>query len=358
MRQLIPLGRASLLALLLVLLTTGGAAAQNATPGLLITEVQAANTRTVADDRGRYTDWIELYNPTAAPISLTGYTLTDDSDEPAKWALPATTLAPGAFLLVWASGADRVGAAGWHTNFRLRRGGEYVGLFGPDGQVVDEVTFDEQQADVSLGRLPGSDQWLAFPLPTPGGANTTGPRAVLDAPQVLVTPGSGFFTGPVTIQLVAPAAPGSTVYYTLDGTDPTVDGLTYMEPVAITETTVLRAVALDEGGPVSAVTTATYLVGESTGLPVVSLVTEPAHLWDETRSSSRSGYIFGGTMDHASWHTRCLGQSRVRRTTGWSCEPGAATVGCRQGLRQCTCGTNWCGTCTGRWDRWRPGGAG
>ncbi len=43
----------------------------------------------------------------------------------------------------------------------------------------------------------------------------------------------------------------------------------------------LRAVALREGVPVSAVTTATYLVGESTGLPVLSLVTEPAHLWDE-----------------------------------------------------------------------------
>ena len=31
----------------------------------------------------------------------------------------------------------------------------------------------------------------------------------------------------------------------------------------------------------SVVTTATYLLGESTGLPVVSLVTDPAHLWDE-----------------------------------------------------------------------------
>ena len=47
------------------------------------------------------------------------------------------------------------------------------------------------------------------------------------------------------------------------------------------ETTVLRAVALHEGAPVSAVTTATYLVDENTGLPVLSLVTDPAHLWDE-----------------------------------------------------------------------------
>ena len=46
----------------------------------------------------------------------------------------------------------------------------------------------------------------------------------------------------------------------------------------------------------SAVTTATYLVGESTGLPVVSLVTDPDHLWDEatgiyTNAPARAAWI-------------------------------------------------------------------
>ena len=128
MRQLIPLGRALLLVLLLVVLTTGVSAAQAVSPDILITEVQAANTSTVADDQGGYSDWIELHNPTDTPIPLAGYTLTDDPDEPTKWALPAATLSPGDFLLVWASGIDQVTPEGWHTSFRLRRGGEYVGL--------------------------------------------------------------------------------------------------------------------------------------------------------------------------------------------------------------------------------------
>ena len=272
---------ALLLALLLAVLTTGGSAAQDATSGILITEVLAANTRTVTDDRGRYADWIELYNPTAAPVSLAGYTITDEPDVPAKWALPAAMLAPGAFLVVWASGEDRATSAGWHTNFQLSRGGEYVGLFGPDGQVVDAVTFGEQEADVSLGRLKTvSDWWMGFPIPTPGEANRTTPQAAPDAPPVVMTPSSGRFAGPVTVELQAPV-PGSTVYYTLDGADPTVDAQVYTAPLELRETTVLRAVALHDGVPVSAVTTATYLVGESTGLPVLSLVTEPAHLWDE-----------------------------------------------------------------------------
>ena len=272
-----------MLGLLLVGLTSGLPAAQAASPGVLITEVQAANTRTVADDQGGYSDWIELHNPTDTPVSLLDYTLTDDPAAPTKWPLPTTTLAPGAFLVVWASGLDQVTPAGWHTSFRLSRGGEYVGLFDPGGQVVDEVTFWAQESDVSLGRL-GTvfDQWVPFLFPTPGAANTTRHRrrAPPDAPPVEVTPGSGHFAGPVTVQLYTPV-PGSLLYYTLDGADPTVDGQEYTAPLAVTETTVLRAVALDEGAPVSAVTTATYLVGEPSGLPVLSLVTDPAHLWDE-----------------------------------------------------------------------------
>ena len=281
MRRLIRAGCALLLGLLLVLLCSGVAAVQDATPGILITEVLAANTRTVADDQGAYTDWIELHNPTDTTISLAGYTLTDDPDEPAKWRLPFTALAPGAFLVMWASGENRATSAGWHTNFLLSRGGEYIGLFGPDGQVVDEVTFGEQEVDVSLGRLgTKSDQWVFFPTPTPGAANTTIPQVPPDAPALVLTPGGGRFPGPVTVELQVPVA-GSIVYYTLDGADPTVDGQVYTAPLVVAQTTVLRAVALRGGMPVSAVTTAMYLLGEGPGLPVVSLLTDPAHLWDE-----------------------------------------------------------------------------
>ena len=272
-----------MLGLLLVTLTIGTPVVQATTPGILITEVQAANTRTVADDQGGYSDWIELHNPTDTPIPLAGYTLTDDPTQPAKWSLPASTLAPGAFLVVWASGLDQATLDDWHTSFRLNRAGEYVGLFDPGGQLVDAVTFWEQETDVSLGRLNTvSGQWVPFFFPTPGAANTTRYhlRAPPDAPPVEVVPGSGRFTGPVSVQLYPPV-PGSLLYYTLDGSDPTVDGQEYTAPLEVTGTTVLRAVALDDGMPVSAVTTATYLLGESTGLPVLSLVTDPAHLWDE-----------------------------------------------------------------------------
>ena len=109
--------------------------------------------------------------------------------------------------MIWASGADRVAPEGVHTSFRLSRAGGYVGLFGADGQVVDEVTFGPQVTDISLGRLgPMSGEWVFFPNPTPGAANTTPPRAAPDAPPVMVTPGSGRFCRPGDGATGGPAA--------------------------------------------------------------------------------------------------------------------------------------------------------
>ena len=56
----------------------------------------ADNTRTLQDEDGDFTDWIELHNPAATPVDLKGWRLTDDPALPAKWytalALPGSRL--------------------------------------------------------------------------------------------------------------------------------------------------------------------------------------------------------------------------------------------------------------------------
>ena len=63
-------------------------------------------------------DWVELYNPTAAAVSLSGLQLTDDHGLPYSKSLtlgqgscPAS-LPTGAFLLLCKGGAATVGTAG------------------------------------------------------------------------------------------------------------------------------------------------------------------------------------------------------------------------------------------------------
>ena len=103
----------------------------------LITEFMAANVSTLADEDGEFSDWIEIQNPDTTPISLAGYHLTDDAANLDKWTFPAVTLNPGAYLVVFASGKNRLDPAGrLHTDFQLSAEGEYLALVAPDGVTV------------------------------------------------------------------------------------------------------------------------------------------------------------------------------------------------------------------------------
>jgi hypothetical protein len=65
-------------------------------------------------------------------------------------------------------------AKGWfHAGFSLARGGEAVGLFAPDGSLVDGFTFGPQTNNVSLGRYPDGPGNDVMPIegPTPEAFN-------------------------------------------------------------------------------------------------------------------------------------------------------------------------------------------
>jgi hypothetical protein len=147
-------------------------------PGrIYINEFMASNDTTIADpDFGDYSDWIELYNDGDLDIDISGYYLTDDLTDTTKWQVPEGVIVPAhGFLLIWADDEDTLGQAP-HTNFKLSSGGEQIGLFDPEGTIVDSITFGEQQTDVSYGRYPdGSDNWT-FMTPTPGEPNQGGKK--------------------------------------------------------------------------------------------------------------------------------------------------------------------------------------
>ncbi|MEM7233608.1 MAG: CotH kinase family protein [Planctomycetota bacterium] len=73
-----------------------------------INELLAANRFVNLDESGDRSDWIELLNTGDEAVSLEGYTITDDREDPKKWVFPDVTIAPGEHLIVWASGEDRI----------------------------------------------------------------------------------------------------------------------------------------------------------------------------------------------------------------------------------------------------------
>lgn len=278
------MGRSFLLVSCLVLMIVNGLAAQDGSGvSLVINEVMASNRSTKADPQGQYDDWIEIYNDGSVSVDAGGLYLTDDSENPAKWQIPATdpaltTIAPGGYLLIWAD--EDTEAEGLHANFRLSAGGEELCLFDADGAtLIDSIAFPELPADLSYGRSPdGAGDWRYFVAATPGEANQGGYQGLVGG--IEFSQGRGFQTEPFSLVLTTDT-PDAKIYYTLDGelpgqtpkpvsTAPTRDspgktqtpalsGTLYTGPILVQKTTCLRAVALKEGWKPSALSTQTYI---------------------------------------------------------------------------------------------------
>ncbi len=232
-----------------VLLTAFGStgAAQPA-----ITEFMAANTATLADEDGVFSDWIEIHNPDARPINLAGWYLTDTASAKTKWQFPAVTLPGDGYIVVWASNKNRrIPGSPLHTNFALSAGGEYLGLIKPDGATVVSdyaPTFPAQSNDLSYGRLFSADGDTLdagyFRQPTPGRANG---EFMLLALVTLSRP-AGPFLDSFLLQLGGAGA-GEHIRYVLappsplGATPPEPDATSpeYRAPIPIAATVILRA---------------------------------------------------------------------------------------------------------------------
>jgi hypothetical protein len=154
-------GAMAVCAMLLAL--TAGAAAQ----GLGISEFLAINDGGLADEDGTRPDWIEIHNAGPATADLAGWHLTDNALNLAKWTFPATNLAAGGYLIVFASGKDRATAGQpLHANFKLDEMGEYLALVAPDGVTVASQfapAYPRQRINISAG--PSGPVDVAEPVP-------------------------------------------------------------------------------------------------------------------------------------------------------------------------------------------------
>jgi len=106
-------------------------------------------------------------------------------------------------------------------------------------------------------------------------SSSTGPTGTAAAPAL--SPAPGTYTSIQTISLTDATA-GATIYYTLDGTTPTTSSAQYVNPIQISSTTTVKAVAVAGGLTNSNVASGTYTmtptnISPSAAADVVGFVT-------------------------------------------------------------------------------------
>ena len=142
---------------------------------LVINELMSSNANNVFDEFGEFDDWVELFNAGGVSVALGGKYLTDNLNDPSKYALPEGTLAAGDWAFYWLDNDPEQGV--YHAPFTLSGGGDEIALLewnaGAEVWVIlDFFQFGPSEQDASLGRYPdGADYWVWFATPTADATN-------------------------------------------------------------------------------------------------------------------------------------------------------------------------------------------
>lgn len=249
---------------------------------VIINELQAANVDMFVDPSFNYGTWVELYNPTDKLISLSGWYVSDDPDNLTKHKITGTIRSKG-FKVLWFDHYSTQYAPN-QIDDKLDYDGGTIYISDKNGNLVCSQPYPEAISRTSYARTTdGGTTWGVTSQPTPGKSNQTSTFATerLDAPVVNLD--GGLFRSQATVRVTIPE--GTTLRYTTDGTTPTEKHGTVSSSglFTVTSTKIFRFRLFKEGYLPSRVVTRSYIITtREYNMPVVSVVTDPVNLYDDS----------------------------------------------------------------------------
>lgn len=271
---------------------------------IVINELLAKNVSWNMDESFNFSNWVELHNTSNSTVyNLTDFYLTDDRSNPRKWKPASKTINPKSFALLY---FERDQFAG-HATFKLSPEGGTLYLFNASLSVVDSVVYPYQLRNISWGRkMEMTSEWVYLDEPSPASSNNNRAFSTVRCSNPYMLLPGGFYTG--TQQVVLSCDAGDTIYYTTNYAEPTRSSTRYVSPIVVSATSAIRAKAYKKGKLSSDVVTATYFINQrQPSLPVVSVVTNPAYLYDAkigiyVNGDGSNGKMGNGASSPMNWN--------------------------------------------------------
>lgn len=248
---------------------------------VVINEVMVKNVSAVVNDDFNYVGWVELHNTGNDSADVSNYYFSDEKNDAFKWEIKAggRLIAPNGFAVFYFDELDK----DFHANFKLDADGGVIYLIDNQGNVSDEVKYPAPFRNASYGRLTdGSGEFATLSASSPNATNAGASACSSQAAKPVFSVQSGFYKSELSVSIMSETT-GAKIYYSTDGSEPSADkSALYEGEIKISKTTPLRAIAVTEGAVPSEIATASYFINSrEVKLPVVSIVSDSLHLYDE-----------------------------------------------------------------------------
>lgn len=154
-----------------------------AKPAVIVTEIQAKNRKTLQDGNGNTPDWIEIYNPGAQPVNLTGWHLRHITERygfegrlggnRSRVAPDQLWIQPGEYKIIYCNESESYPEGHLAFGFQLEAQSGRIRWSDPRGNIIQamETDWNRFPTDGSLIYDPVSQSFSQAAKVTPGKLN-------------------------------------------------------------------------------------------------------------------------------------------------------------------------------------------
>ena len=240
--------------------------------------------------------WLELYNKDRnAGIELSSCYISVNGKK--KYTFPeGSVIKAGEYLCI-----EELGSLG-------TTGHDIIGLLDENGNNLKNILLPRMEIEESYGCRADGD--ISYSLLSTSKGKSNSESNIIKKDKLAFSVPGGFYDESFRLEITA--AEGMTIYYTLDGSEPTNKSIIYKEPIVIDNKSgsnmqyaisegidylksyqpssismgmVVRAIAVDRNGMSSEIENQSYFVGikkasDIRNIPVLSIITSPDNLFD------------------------------------------------------------------------------